>query len=137
MTRIERFASTVLQGFIAASTNLDYVEEVETAWRYADQLEAVAKQRDILKLANEPPEDMPVTITAKAIFHLPFMEGITIAAENGCDFSNRDRRIVGEILDAYGCATEGGAPFFGRCELTHTFADVCRYTFPPKAAPNA
>ena len=130
MTRLERFAAAALQGIIAARPNLDDAEEVDTAWRYADRMEAVANLRDAL--AHEHPEDLPVTVTAKAIFHLPLMEGIAIAAENGCNFTNRDRRIVGEVLDAYGRASESGEPFFGRCELTHDFTDVARFTFPPR-----
>ena len=132
MTRNEAFAATALQGLIAARTNLDIQQEIETAWRYADAMEAVAKQRDILELAAERREDLPVTITAKAAFHLPLMEGITIALESGCDYSNRDRRIIGEVLNAYGCADGAGTSFFGRCELTHCFTDVCQFTFPPR-----
>ena len=93
---------------------------------------AAAKRRDWVQLADERPEDMPVTLTAKTIFHLPFTEGISIALENGCDYSNRERRIIGEVLDAYSRATGAGLPFFGRCELTHVFTDVARFTFPPR-----
>ena len=91
-----------------------------------------ARSSALRSLADERPEAMPVAITAKATFHLPFTEGITIALENGCDYSNRDRRIIGEVLDAYGRATGAGLPFFGRCELTHDFTDVARFTFPPR-----
>ena len=78
MTRNETFAATALQGLIAARTNLDIQQEIETASRYAD------------------------------------------------------RRIIGEVLNAYGCADGAGTSFFGRCELTHCFADVCQFTFPPR-----
>ena len=62
-------------------------------------------------------------------------EGIEAAREQGIEYSNRDRRLIGEVLDAYGRATDaGGKPFFGRCELSHTFAEVCRFTFQPKQA---
>ena len=91
MTRHETFAASALQGLIAARTNFDIQEEVETAWRYADGMEAEA--------------------------------------------ARRDRRLIGEVLDAYGRATDaGGKPFFGRCELSHTFAEVCRFAFQPKQA---
>ena len=91
-----------------------------------------ARSSALRSLADERPEAMPVAITAKAAFHLPLMEGITIALESGCDYSNRDRRIIGEVLNAYGCADGAGTSFFGRCELTHCFTDVCQFTFPPR-----
>ena len=86
MTRNEAFAATALQGLIAARTNLDIQQEIETAWRYADAMEAVAKQRDILDLAAEGREDLPVTITAKAAFHLPLME-LTHCFTDVCQFT--------------------------------------------------
>ena len=74
-----------------------------------------------------------VTIQAQARFSCALVEGMEAAGEQGIDYSNRDRRLIGEVLAAYGRAS--GAverPFFGRCELSHTFAEVCRFTFTPK-----
>ena len=130
MTRHENFAAAALQGLIAARTNLDVDQEVETAWRYADEMEAGARQRDLE--AGERAEAQPVVVTARAAFHQAFMAGITNAAESGCEYPNRDRRIIGEVLGAYGRASGAGEPYYGRCELTHEFTDVSRYTFPPR-----
>ena len=132
MTRNETFAATALQGLIAARTNLDIQQEIETAWRYADAMEAVAKQRDILELAAEGREDLPVTITAKAAFHLPLMEGIAIALESGCDYSKPRPAHHRRNTQRLRCADGAGTSFFGRCELTHCFTDVCQFTFPPR-----
>ena len=54
------------------------------------------------------------------------------AREQGIEYSNRDRRLIGEVLDAYGRAHDAGNSFSGRCELSHTFTEVCRFTFTPK-----
>ena len=79
-----------------------------------------------------------VTIQAQAHFSCALVEGITAAGEQGIDYSNRERRLIGEVLAAYGRATAAGGavrkPFFGRCELTHSFTEVCRFTFQPKQA---
>ena len=78
------------------------------------------------------PYDCKVTIQAKADFSYALVEGIEAAREQGLEYTNRDRRLIGEVLDAYGRAKDAGNPFFGRCELSHTFAEVCRFTFQPK-----
>ena len=135
MTRHESYAASALQGLIAARTNLDIQQEIETAWRYADGMEAEAARRAKLAMADQLPYDCEVTITAQADYSYALVEGIKAADEAGIEYSNRDRRLIGEVLDAYGRAS--GAvekPFFGRCELSHTFAEVCRFTFQPKQA---
>ena len=135
LTRHESYAASALQGLIAARTNFDIREEVETAWRYADGMEAEAARRAKLAMADQLPRDCKVTIQAKADYRYALAEGIKAAAEAGIEYSNRDRRLIGEVLDAYGRAS--GAvekPFFGRCELSHIFAEVCCFTFQPKQA---
>ena len=135
MTRHETYAVTALQGLIAARTNFDIREEVETAWRYADGMEAEAARRAQLARADQLPHDCKVTIQAKADYRYALVEGIEAAREQGIEYTNRDRRLIGEVLTAYGRAS--GAvekPFFGRCELSLTFAEVCRFTFQPKQA---
>ena len=135
MTRHETYAASALQGLIAARTNFDIREEVETAWRYADGMEAEAARRAQLARADQLPHDCKVTIQAKADYRYALVEGIEAAREQGIEYTNRDRRLIGEVLTAYGRAS--GAvekPFFGRCELSLTLAEVCRFTFQPKQA---
>ena len=66
MTRHENYAASALAGLIAARTNLDIEREIETAWRYADGMEAEAARRAKLAMADELPYDCAVTITANA-----------------------------------------------------------------------
>ena len=132
LTRHETFAATALQGLIAARTNFDIKQEVATAWRYADDMEAEAARRAKLAMADQLPHDCKVTIQAKADFSYALVEGIEAAGEQGIEYTNRDRRLIGEVLDAYGRAKAAGNPGFGRCELSHTFAEVCRFTFRPR-----
>jgi uncharacterized membrane protein YebE (DUF533 family) len=129
VTRLETFAASALQGLLAARTNLDIEGEIEMAWRYADGMEAKAKRREAG--ADEAPDECePITLTADVDFALALAEGLPAAAAAGYHFSNRERRIIGEVLDAYGTASDVGAPFSGRCELTHRFCEVCRFSFP-------
>ena len=128
MTRHESFAATALAGLIAARTNFDIAGEIETAWRYADGMEAEAARRG--KLAGA--DDCEVTITATAYFNYALVEGIEAATGQGIEYTNRERRVIGEVLDAYGHACAAGNSFEGRCELTHRFTEVCRFAFPPK-----
>ena len=132
MTRHETFAADALQGLIAARTNLDIAGEIAMAWRYADGMEAEARRREAG--GAECPEGRPITLTADVDFALALAEGLTAAAAAGYHFANREQRIIGEVLDAYGAATGTGEPFSGRCELTHRFCEVARYTFPPRSA---
>ena len=131
MTRHETYAASALQGLIAARTNLDIQGEIETAWRYADGMEAEAARRAKLAMADQLPYDCEVTITAQADYRYALVEGFQAADEAGIEYSNRDRRLIGGVLDAYGRAQDAGNPSFGRCELSHTFAEVCRFTFRP------
>ena len=128
MTRHETFAADALQGLIAARTNLDIAGEIETAWRYADGMEAEARRREA------DAADQSITLAADAGFSVALTEGLPAAAGGGFHFSNRERRIIGEVRDAYGLASGAGEPFAGRCELTHRFCDVRRYTFPVREA---
>ena len=132
MTRHETFAAGALQGLIAARTNLDIAGEIETAWRYADGMEAEARRREAAAEDVCPGAAQPITLTADVDFALALAEGLTAAAAAGYHFSNRERRIIGEVRDAYGSASEIGAPVSGRCELTHRFCEVCRFTFPAR-----
>ena len=89
----------------------------------------------VLDCAIEVVADHPGAGSLQADFRYAFVEGIEAAREQGIEYSNRDRRLIGEVLAAYGRAS--GAlekPGFGRCELSHTFAEVCRFTFQPKPA---
>ena len=95
--------------------------------------EAETARRAQLARADQLPHDCKVTIQAKADFSYALVEGIEAAREQGLEYTNRERRLIGEVLNAYGRAKDaGGTPFFGRCELSHTFAEVCRFTFTPK-----
>ena len=129
MTRHEKFAAAALQGLLAARTNLDSAVETRTAWDYADGMEAEAKRRDLVAFADERPADLPITVTAAHEFAAALTEGMAAATGAGCEFTNRDRRIVTEVLDAYGTAEVAGPPFFGRCQLTHRFCDVSHFLF--------
>ena len=129
MTRHETFAAAALQGLLAARTNLDIAAEIETAWRYADGMEAEAKRRDLVAFADERPADLPVTVTAAHAFAAALTDGYEAACRAGCEFTNRDRRIITGVLDAYGTAEAAGPPFFGRCQLTHRFCDVSHFLF--------
>ena len=130
MTRHERFAAAALQGLLAARTNLDATCEAHTAWDYADAMEAEAKRRDLVAFAAERPADLPVTVTASHAFAAALTDGYAAACRAGCEFTNRDRRIITEVIDAYGTAEVAGPPFFGRCQLTHRFCEVARFLFP-------
>ena len=61
-----------------------------------------------------------MTITADYAFALALAEGSEAATGAGHEFTNRDRRVIGEVLDAYGGA---GAPFYG---ALHADAPVLR-----------
>ena len=130
MTRHETFAASALQGLIAARTNLDVAGEVDMAWRYADCMETAARRREAAD--GCPDEGAPITLTANVDFALALAECLTAAAAAGYQFTNRERRIIGEVCDAYGLAGDISAPFSGRCELTHRFCEVCRSTFPDR-----
>ena len=132
MERHETFAASALQGIIAARTDFDIEGEIELAWRYADGMEREAARRGKLAMADQLPYDCEVTITATADYSYALIEGLEAAAEQGIAYSNRDRRLIGEVLDAYGRAKDAGNSFSGRCELSHTFTEVCRFTFTPK-----
>ena len=132
MTRHESYAASALAGLLAARTNLDIEREIETAWRYADGMEAEAARRAKQDVADHLPYDCEVTITANAYFSYALREGLEAATEQGIEYSNRERRLIGEVLDAYGRATDVGNSFQGRCELTHTCTEVCRFTFLPR-----
>lgn len=132
MTRHESYAASALAGLLAARTNLDIEGEVEAAWRYADGMEAEAARRAKLAMADELPYDCEVRITANAYFSYALMEGLEAATEQGIEYSNRERRLIGEVLDAYGRGRDVGNSFQGRCELTHTCTEVCRFTFLPR-----
>ena len=123
MTRHESFAADALQGLIAARTNLDIAGEID--------MEAEARRREAG--GAECREGRPITLTADVDFALALAEGLTAAGAVGYHFANRERRIIGEVRDAYGAATGTGEPFSGRCELTHRFCEVARYTFPPRS----
>ena len=132
MTRHERFAASALQGLLAARTNLNAAGEAHIAWDYADAMEAEAKRRDLIAFADERPADMAVTITACYGFATALTEGYEAATDAGHEFTNRDRRVLGEVLNAYGTASGAGAPFHGRCTLTHRFCEVALFTFPAR-----
>ncbi|MDD9989030.1 MAG: hypothetical protein OXQ31_22355 [Spirochaetaceae bacterium] len=131
MTRHESYAASALAGLLAARTNLDIEGEIEAAWRYADGMEAAAARRAKQDVADQLPYDCEVTITAAAHLSYALLEGLEAATEQGIEYTNRERRLIGEVLDAYGRARDAGNSFQGRCELTHTFDEVCRFTFLP------
>ena len=135
MTRQERFAAGALQGLIAARTNLDIKGEIGLAWRYAERMEAEARRRELIGLADERPEDLPMTITASYVFALALTEGYEAATAAGFEFTNRERRVLREILEAYGTADGAGELFYGRCALTHRYCEVALFRFPARGGP--
>ena len=132
MTRIESFAATALRGLLAARTNLDVKGEIGLAWRYAERMEAEARRRELIVLAGERPADIPVTITASYVFALALTEGYEAAIAAGFEFTNRERRVIREVLEVYGTAEGGNELHFGRCELTQRLCEVAQFSFPPK-----
>ena len=137
MTRIESFAANALRGLLASRTTLGIKGEIAMSWRYAEGMEAEAKRRELTALASERPEDMPVTITASYVFALALTEGYEAAVGAGFEFTNRERRLIREVLEAYGTAESAGALSYGRCELTHRFCEVAQFAFPPKESSDA
>ena len=136
MTRHERFAASALRGLLAARTNLDIKSEIGLAWRYAERMEAEAKRRELIVLAAERPTDLPVTISASYVFALALTEGYETAIAAGLEFTNRERRLLREVLAAYGPAASAGELFYGRCELTQRWCEVTQFSFPaPAPAP--
>ena len=133
MTRHERFAARALQGLLAARTNLDIKGEIGLAWRYAERMEAEAKRRELSMLAAERPVDLPVTITASYVFALALTEGYEAATAAGLEFTNRERRVIREVLAAYGTAASAGELFYGRCELAQRWCEVAQFSFPALA----
>jgi hypothetical protein len=133
VTRHERFAARALQGLLAARTNLDIKGEVGLAWRYAERMEAEAKRRELSMLAAERPADLPVTITVSYVFALALTEGYETATDAGLEFTNRERRVIREVLAAYGTAASAGELFYGRCELTQCWCEVAQFSFPAPA----
>ena len=132
MTRHESFAAAALQGLLAARTNLDIKGEIGLAWRYAERMEAEAGRRELIELADERPDDLPVTITASYVFALALTEGYEAAIGAGLEFTNRERRVLREVLAAYGTADGAGELFYGRCALTHRCCEVALFTFPAR-----
>jgi hypothetical protein len=130
VTRHERFAASALRGLLAARTNLDIKGEIGLAWRYAERMEAEAKRRELFVLAAERPTDLPVTITASYVFALALTEGYEAALDAGFEFTNRERRLIREVIEAYGTAAGAGELFYGRCELTQRWCEVTQFSFP-------
>ena len=129
--RWEAFAAAALTGIMAApryddmSTN----QRIDHACALADRMEAAAKAR--LRRAAE--EDGGFEIIAQTAFAHGLMYGPVRAQEEfGITYSNRDRRIVTEVVEGYGIARHAYDPHVGRCELTHIFGvDVQRYVYGP------
>jgi hypothetical protein len=95
-------------------------------------MEAEAGRRDLVVLAAERPTDIPVTITASYVFALALTEGYEAATCAGIEFTNRERRLIREVLEAYGTAEGASELHYGRCELTHRLCEVAQFSFPPK-----
>ena len=130
MTRIESFAANALRGLLASRTTLGIKGEIAMSWRYAEGMEA--KRRELTALACDRPEDMPVTITASYVFALALTEGYEAAVGAGFEFTNRERRVLREVLETYGTADGAGELFYGRCALTHRCCEVALFTFPAR-----
>ena len=118
MTRKERFAAAALTGLLAARCNLKIQEEVGFSWRYGELMEAAAKRR-------QPSEHIEIqaltTLSLALMFGLQEARGV---------LSNRERRIVTEVIGAYGRAVSSDEDErFDRCELTHRFGMVTIFTF--------
>jgi hypothetical protein len=79
------------------------------------------------------PADLPVTITASYVFALALTEGYEAATAAGHEFTNRDRRVIREVLEAYGTAVGAGERCSGRCKLTQRWCEVAQFSFPAPA----
>ena len=123
MTRKERFAAAALTGLLAARCNLEIQDEVGFSWRYGELMEAAAKRR-------QPSEHIEIqaltTLSLALMFGLQEARGV---------LSNREHRIVTEVIGAYGRAVSSDEDErFDRCELTHRFGMVTIFTFHRRAA---
>ena len=74
----------------------------------------------------------PPNVTACADFAVALLHGLDEASKQGLDFTNRERRVIGEVIDAYGTANSESAPFEGVCQLTYRCAQVQTFTFAPR-----
>ena len=142
MTRHETFATDALQGLIAARTNLDIAAEVETAWRYADAMEAEARRReagadDDSPGAREVRRDaLPdggidtVELVASERFADALTGGDGLGGEDGAGFTEREMAAIGETIGNFGLAVGvSDAREYQRCEISG-FQCWCRvYTF--------
>lgn len=120
MTRIESFAAHALAGLLA-SPRREMGDAVETAWRYADKMEAAAEAR-ASTMRDNPGRFRLVAHTA---FLAPMLNGLA----PGINLANRERRVIGECIDRYGVAISASDEFDGRCELTHLFCTCRAYVF--------
>ncbi len=128
MTRHERFAAAALQGLIAARTNLDIEAEIETAWRYADGMEAIAKRRESRNAALEADQ---VEIVAHERYAFALTYGLEAAhKENGDSFTELEARAIAEAVGNYGLAVAASIETsYERCTLSG-YQGTCRvYTF--------
>ena len=148
MTRNETFAATALQGLIAARTNLDIQPEVETAWRYADAMETVAKQRDRINAEDSHPAREAarealleagvdvVEIVALTRYTCALTYGLDAARnENDDTFTDLEAKAIAATIRQYGravsCSTD---TFRARCALSG-YQGTCRsYEFHVPAA---
>ena len=147
MTRNETFAATALQGLIAARTNLDIQQEVETAWRYADAMEAVATLRERAAEDTQPARQATrdalldagidvVEVVALTRYTCALTYGLDAARnENDDTFTDLEAKAIAATIRQYGravsCSTD---TFRARCTLSG-YQGTCRsYEFHVPAA---
>lgn len=136
MTRIEKFAAAGLQGVLAARTNLDVAGEIETAWQYADGMEAEAVRReragdhDPAAAIAAPCDDVEAVELVASERYAAVLTGGLDAAEAGDAFTERETAALGATIGNFGRAVSVSEDReYLRCELSG-FQCWCRtYSF--------
>ena len=141
MTRHETFAATALQGLVAARTNLDIQGEIETAWRYADGMESVAKLRENINDVDSPgareaardallKKGVHLEIVARERFADALMHGIAHAHDNGQELTENEEKNLAGILANFGTAVAAtDERTYARCEISGFQGMCCTFTF--------
>ena len=135
MTRNETFAATALQGLIAARTNLDIQPEVETAWRYADAMETVAKQRDRINAEDSHPAREALLEAGVDVVEIVALTRYTCALTYGLDaarnenddtFTDLEAKAIAATIRQYGRAVSSSTETIrARCTLSG-YQGTCR-----------
>ena len=129
------YAASALPGLIAARTNLDIQQEIETAWRYADGMETAAARRALLARADQNSPRLQGDHLGQGRFPLCVRRGDRGRPRAGHRVLQPrpapDRRSTRHLRPRLAALEKPGC---GRGELSPTFAEVCRFTFQPQQA---